>query len=532
MSQKKICPQCSTEYDVEQKFCPKDGTTLRLQGGQTGDLVGAIIADRYNVIKKLGEGGMGTVYLAEHVKMGRKSAIKVMNPGMVSDADAISRFNREAANASRINHPNVAAVYDFGETSDGLIYLAMEFIEGPALTKVIEENGSLPPERAAEITRQAAEALSVAHDMGIVHRDLKPDNIMLAKGRDGSDIVKVVDFGIAKAADAENQKVTKTGLVVGTPEYMSPEQLAGDKLDGRSDTYSLALVTYAMLTGKLPFPAETVQESMIKRLTDDPKPLAEMKPEVAWPEQVQAVITTALQRDAVSRYQTASEYGRALHKAVSEMPRGRTSAATHVIESVSAPAASKTAAAPKAAPKTTASPAEATKAIPATRVNQATPHAPPAAVPAEAPKSKAPLAIAAVLVIAVVGGGAYWMTKDKATPEPLSQQLNQATPAGAGSTTAPLAPNVVVARALESVPADTSPATAREALSYLQPYDSLARLSDDSTLLQFRYLRSRALIGSGDVKSGCDSLKNMEARLGQSRFQRASKTFLDNVCTN
>ncbi|HET7738276.1 MAG TPA: inactive serine/threonine-protein kinase VRK3, partial [Tepidiformaceae bacterium] len=143
MSQVKICPQCSTEYDVDQKFCPKDGTTLRMKGGQTGDLVGAVVADRYNILKKLGEGGMGTVYLAEHVKMGRKSAIKVMNPGMVSDADAISRFNREASNASRINHPNVASVYDFGETSDGLIYLAMEFIEGPALTKVIEENGSL-----------------------------------------------------------------------------------------------------------------------------------------------------------------------------------------------------------------------------------------------------------------------------------------------------------------------------------------------------------------------------------------------------
>ena len=171
MSQK-ICPQCNTVYDVDQKFCPKDGTTLRVQGGQTGDLVGHVIADRYNVIKKLGEGGMGTVYLAEHVKMGRKSAIKVMNPGMVADADAISRFNREASNASRINHPNVAAVYDFGETSDGLIYLAMEFIEGPSLTKVIEENGSLPPARAAEITRQAADALSVAHDMGIVHHAL------------------------------------------------------------------------------------------------------------------------------------------------------------------------------------------------------------------------------------------------------------------------------------------------------------------------------------------------------------------------
>ena len=118
MSALKICPQCGTEYELDQRFCPKDGSTLKTQGGATADLIGSVIADRYHVLRKLGEGGMGTVYLAEHVKMGRKSAVKVMNPGMVNDADAISRFNREAANASKISHPNVAAVYDFGETSE------------------------------------------------------------------------------------------------------------------------------------------------------------------------------------------------------------------------------------------------------------------------------------------------------------------------------------------------------------------------------------------------------------------------------
>jgi serine/threonine protein kinase len=529
VSQKKICPQCSTEYDVEQKFCPKDGTTLRMQGGQTGDLVGAVIADRYNVIKKLGEGGMGTVYLAEHVKMGRKSAIKVMNPGMVSDADAISRFNREASNASRINHPNVASVYDFGETSDGLIYLAMEFIEGPSLTKVIEESGSLPPARAAEITRQAAEALSVAHDMGIVHRDLKPDNIMLAKGRDGSDIVKVVDFGIAKAADAENQKVTKTGLVVGTPEYMSPEQLAGDKLDGRSDTYSLALVTYAMLTGKLPFPAETVQESMIKRLTDDPKPLAEMKPDVAWPEPVQAVITTALQRDAVSRYQTASEFGRALHKAVNDMPRVRTSAATHVIESVSAPAP-----APKSAPKTTASPAEATKAIPATRVNQATPHAAPAAVPAPV-KSKAPMMAIAAVVVLAVGATGYFLTKDKGAAEPLSQQLSEAAPTGATTTAAP-ALGAIFASLDSAVDVLTgTPATAAAALTRLDSIAPLAQSDEDKVHVQFARAKAHFILSEGatdgatrtrEKNAGCAILRDHEGAASRTKFKDNFEFFL------
>ncbi len=319
MSALKICPTCGTEYPANERFCQRDGTALRSQDGGT-DLVGSIIAERYHVLKKLGEGGMGQVYLAEHVKMGRKSAVKVMNPGMVHDADAIARFNREAANASRINHPHVAGIYDFGETPEGLIYLAMEFIEGESLTAVVDANGALPALRAADITRQAAEGLSVAHDMGIVHRDLKPDNIMIARNRDGSDCVKVVDFGIAKAADSASQKVTRTGMVVGTPEYMSPEQLAGDKLDSRSDIYSLGLVAFNMLTGKLPFPSETAQESMIMRLTDKPKRLAEMRA-MSWPDDVQAVMDKVLERDAGLRYQSATAFGRDLFAAIERMPR-------------------------------------------------------------------------------------------------------------------------------------------------------------------------------------------------------------------
>ena len=318
MSSPKICPQCGAEYDLDQRFCPKDGTTLRLQNA-TGDLVGAIVADRYHVLRKLGEGGMGQVYLAEHVKMGRQSALKVMNPAMVKDADAISRFNREAANASRINHPHVADVYDFGETPDGIIYLAMEFVDGPSLTKLLEHDGPLALARVAAIVRQASDALAVAHEMGIVHRDLKPDNIMITRNRDGSDCVKIVDFGIAKAADNASQKVTKTGLVIGTPEYMSPEQLSGDKLDGRSDIYALALVAFNMLTGRLPFPANTVQESMIMRLTEAPRKLAEMRPDVAWSDDVQRVLDRALERDANARYATASEFGRELGDALEGM---------------------------------------------------------------------------------------------------------------------------------------------------------------------------------------------------------------------
>lgn len=307
----KVCTTCGAEYPDEKLFCERDGTPLR-KSGALNDLMGQVIADRYHITKKLGEGGMGQVYLAEHVKMGRRCAIKIMTPGTMSDPEAISRFNREAANASRISHPNVCAIYDFGETSDGLIYLAMELIEGTSLTGLLEETGTLPLARAATMIQQCAEALQVAHDLGIVHRDLKPDNIMVSTAR-GKDTVKVVDFGIAKAIGGDDggaQKVTKTGFVVGTPEYMSPEQLSGDPVDGRSDNYSLGLVFYRMLTGVSPFPADSQQETMIKRLTDDPIPLAAACPEVRFPPQVQRVLDRALMRNPNDRYKNAGEFAR------------------------------------------------------------------------------------------------------------------------------------------------------------------------------------------------------------------------------
>ena len=338
MSDQKICPTCGTEYPLSERFCPRDGTALRSAAGQE-DLLGTVVADRYHILKKLGAGGMGTVYLAEHVKMGRKSALKVMNPGMNSDPDAIARFNREAANASRLNHPNVCGIYDFGETADGTIYLAMEFIEGSALTDLIETQGALAPARAGSLVHQTADALQVAHDAGIVHRDLKPDNIMVARHRDGSDLVKVVDFGIAKASSSDAQKVTKTGLVVGTPEYMSPEQLAGDKLDGRSDIYALGLVAFNCLTGTLPFAANSAQEAMIMRLTDVPRTLAAVRPDVDWPAELQRTLDLALARDAADRYQSAAQFGREFAAAVADMPApADTEAGTMVVSAPSLPA--------------------------------------------------------------------------------------------------------------------------------------------------------------------------------------------------
>jgi serine/threonine-protein kinase len=431
MSEVKLCPTCGTEYPLSERFCPRDGTALRSSNPQ-GDLVGSVVHEKFHVIKKLGEGGMGAVYLAEHVKMGRKVALKVMNPGMHQDPDAIARFNREAKNASQLNHPNVCGIYDFGETPDGLIYLAMEFIEGSSLTSVIEKSGSLTPARAANIIHQAADALQVAHDYGIVHRDLKPDNIMIARARDGSDVVKVVDFGIAKASSSDAQKVTKTGLVVGTPEYMSPEQLAGDKLDGRSDIYSLGLVAFNCLTGKLPFPSNSAQEAMIMRLTDQPKTLAEMKPDVAWPEQLQAVMDRALARDVADRYQSAAEFGRDMARAVEHMPQAiAAEAGTQVIGAgaVAAASAAKTAAAP-AVPKTRV----------ATPSDRAAPAAPAAAPVVEVKRGGLPVAAIAAAAVVIIGGGGYFAMKSgmfgggTATPDSTSQVANPVAPTGSGTT--------------------------------------------------------------------------------------------------
>jgi serine/threonine protein kinase/Flp pilus assembly protein TadD len=329
VSATKICPTCSTQYPETERFCPKDGMALHALRVST-DLVGSVIADRYHILQRLGAGGMGRVYLAEHVKMGRRCAIKVLHPAMAGDADAVARFNREAANASRIDHPNVAAIYDFGETPDGLLYLAMQYVEGATLTQIMRDRGTLPPLRALEIVRQVAEGLHAAHALGIVHRDLKPDNIMVATGDQGVDHVKVVDFGIAKGAADGRGGVTRTGIVMGTPEYMSPEQLAGEEVEARSDLYALALITFSLLAGESPFRSQSTGKMLATRLTEPPRTLATVCPEIAWPHDVELVMRKALEREPAKRHASTREFAAALHSALATMPMTTTIAAQRV----------------------------------------------------------------------------------------------------------------------------------------------------------------------------------------------------------
>jgi serine/threonine-protein kinase len=313
----KVCPQCRIELGPDQEVCPDDGTPLVSSVPAAVDpLVGQILADRYRVIRTLGEGGMGRVYLAEHVRMGRMSAVKVMSPSLAPTPEAISRFNREAANASRINHPNVAAIYDFGETQDGTMYLAMEYVEGQTLSGILRSDGPLAPARAAELTGQIAEGLSAAHHLGIVHRDLKPDNILVTRRPDGSELAKIVDFGIAKTTQTNDQTVTSLGVAIGTPEFMSPEQIAGDTLDARTDLYSLALVLFNMLTGTLPHDMMTSKQSLVNRLTQRPRTLAEVRPNAAWSPRLQKTLDRALAPDADDRYSNVGDFARDVRGAV------------------------------------------------------------------------------------------------------------------------------------------------------------------------------------------------------------------------
>lgn len=315
----KICPQCGTKYAAEHRFCTLDGASL-VSEHPDDSLLGRIIADRYHVTQKLGEGGMGEVYLAEHVRIRRKVAVKIMRRWMAEDHVALGRFHREAENASQISHPNVATIYDFGETSDGIVYFAMEYVDGRPLTSLLEKEGRLGVVRSLDIVRQTADALSAAHHLGILHRDLKPDNVMVGTGRAGTDQVKLVDFGISRVMTRGTQQFTSTGMIVGTPDYMSPEQLSGDSMDVRTDLYALALIAYRMLSGGEAFGKGSPHETLMWRLTRPPRPLRELCPEVEWPVAAQALFERALAAAPESRFSEAIEFANALDQALTQVP--------------------------------------------------------------------------------------------------------------------------------------------------------------------------------------------------------------------
>lgn len=305
----KKCPKCAQTYEDRQEVCPIDKTALIV----VDPMIGRMLDNRYQVMSKIGEGGMGAIYKAVHSEMGRTCAIKLMTAISTGNEDAVARFKREAKMASRIDNPHAVIIYDFGVADGGMLFLAMEFIDGKPLSRVMAEQRMLPIDRVVHITNQIAEGLAAAHALEIVHRDLKPDNIMITRKGNDFDYVKVLDFGIAKSVtdDGEGaENLTKTGFVLGTPVYMSPEQLLGEKLDPRSDIYSLAIIVYQMLGGQLPFTGDNPQSVMMKRITSHPVPLRSIAPSVS--EEIEQVVMDGLARDPENRTPTVETFARAL----------------------------------------------------------------------------------------------------------------------------------------------------------------------------------------------------------------------------
>ncbi len=378
-------------------------------------LVGSTLAGRYRIVQKLGEGAMGAVYLGEHLKIGRRDAIKVLRGQLAFDAETIARFNRGARNLSAIRHPNVCTLYDYGETADGSPFLALEFITGGTLGDLLRAQGTLPPARAVAIARQVALALEAAHATGIVHRDLKPANIMIEQGRDGSDIAKVVDFDIAKGPEAMGgDEVTRLGYVLGTPEYMSPEQLMGERLDGRSDIYSLGIVLFRMLTGMLPFQGGSTQAIMVERLTHAPLTLADVRPDQSFPPPLQTVLTHALALKRDDRYPDAATLARDLAdprllQAVAGAP-----AAPQATAAGGGGAANSRLGATRHSP----SPRGAAEWTPETRLGPPPPEgAPPAGTGAGGGKRRFPLTLVLAAAVVVIAGGT-WAALSLFSPNP------------------------------------------------------------------------------------------------------------------
>src|SRR6185295_16988011 len=264
-----------------------------------------LIDGRYRVIKRLGSGGMADVYLVEDQDLGRQVALKLLYRHLAEDVQFVERFRREASSAAGLQHPNIVSIFDRGEWN-GTYYIAMEYVEGHTLKEVIRERGPAPPEAASDILLQILRAARFAHQRGVVHRDLKPQNVLI----DGDGRVQVADFGIARAGASD---MTETGSIMGTAQYLSPEQAQGRPVDARSDLYSIGIVLYEMLTGRVPFDAESPVTVALKQVSESPIPPREIDPSI--PPALEGVVLRALEKDPAQRFADADEFIEALHRA-------------------------------------------------------------------------------------------------------------------------------------------------------------------------------------------------------------------------
>jgi eukaryotic-like serine/threonine-protein kinase len=349
------CTACHKPNVDGARFCAACGALLPAASAGDGDsLVGQIIGGRYRITQLLGEGGMGRVYLGEQ-QMGtnvRKVAVKTLQAQFTKDPQVVARFHRECGTVSELEHPNTIQFFDFGQTPDGQLYIAMEFVQGESVSDALKR-GPMPPDRAVQILAQICGSLEEAHSRGVIHRDLKPDNIILTQRAGRPDFVKVLDFGIAKRSEAKDQaqeqKLTQQGMVLGTPPYMSPEQFTGKQLDPRSDIYSLGVMAYEMLTGRLPFDADTPWQWATQHLTAQPIPFESLATAAAIPQPLKAVILRALAKEPEGRQASVHQfYEEITGVAPVAGPAGLGSGKTAAMPAAAQPAGSRTADMPAA----------------------------------------------------------------------------------------------------------------------------------------------------------------------------------------
>lgn len=303
------CPHCGSTEGVD-----------HLCAGASLALVGTVLDGRYKIEGVLGQGGMGMVFRATQTSVQRPVAVKTLNPALAAAPTFFERFRREAEVASRLRHPNVITIYDFGRAADNTCYYVMELLEGESLKEIVKRDGPMSLRRAVNILEQAARGLAHAHEQNAVHRDLKPHNIMVQQ-LDGKDFVKVLDFGLVKALEQdEEEQLTSTGQVLGTPQYMPPEQAGGEVVDQRSDLYSLTGVLYFCLTGTSPYGANTVRKALTAALTQTVPPVHSKRQGAPVPDGIDAFMQKGLAREKEDRFQSAEEFIDAMLDAVADLP--------------------------------------------------------------------------------------------------------------------------------------------------------------------------------------------------------------------
>jgi serine/threonine-protein kinase len=516
------CPQCGQSFSTSVKLCPNDGAVLE-HSDPTASHIGEVLDGKYRLDSFLSQGGMGAVYKATHVMLGRTVAVKLINPEYVTSTEAVRRFQREARAATSLNHPNIVSVYDLGQTPQGTLYIAMEFVDGPSLKSVITSGGPVPPARTTHLLRQVASALAVAHRHSIVHRDLKPQNIMLTRTENGQEVVKLVDFGIAKTFDDSTQ-LTVSGSTMGTPQYMSPEQASGHVVDGRSDIYSLGVILYEMLSGDVPFNDKSATAIIIKQMKEVPQPPSVRNPRVAIAPALEAMTLRCLEKDPAQRFQTADEFAAALDAAATAIPE--VDAAMQATIPAVTPAARPPTATPAAA--ATMKMAADTRPTAARAPAAPSPVDPAAAVPTPLPrKSGSNIAVVAVMVVLILVaalGGAFYMLRGGNSPQEAAAVADPpAAPAGESPVQQP-PPQAAPASAQSSVGVPVSQSNSASQPARVPAPDGPAAVETSSAPVEGKPTVP-ALVGRGPGRSNAGpSIPIRQLRMNARRGEPAGAT--------